>query len=323
MRHFEYVQGETAVDIPNQLSINTLAFAGGTDLLTRMKLELTTPEMLIDVKTADLPKGITQTEDGITIGALTTLTDIETSELLAEKYTLLSEAASLAATPQLRNRATIGGNLLQRPRCWYYRNQHIDCWLKGGNSCPAKEGQNQFHAIFETENPCIAVHPSDLAGCLLALDATVTLRGQNGERNLSMADFYDSPPDDRRRETTIDDDELILSIFVPSLPEGTRSRYLKAMDRKVWAFAMVGVAAVLQMNKGRVQDVRLALNGVANVPLRLNKAEEMLIEEHINANIINQCAAVALSDAQPLEQNRYKVPLAEGLLKRALTELGE
>ncbi len=317
---FEYIKGDSAETIPTQLSDTVLAYAGGTDLLTRMKLDITTPEKLIDVKSADLPSGISETEDGITIGALTTLSEIETSDLLAEKYTLLCEAAGLAATPQLRNRATLGGNLLQRPRCWYYRNKHIDCWLKGGNDCPAKEGQNQLHAIIE-ESPCCAVHPSDLAGCLLALDASVTLCGKAGERTLSLADFFAPPTDNRRRETVIEDDELILSITIPALPHGTRSTYLKAMDRKVWAFALVGVAAVLHVEQNEIKDVRLVLNGVANVPYRLEETETALLYEEATEKVVVKSAENALTDAEPLSNNHYKVTLAKRLLQLALTDL--
>ncbi|MGH2368327.1 MAG: FAD binding domain-containing protein, partial [Chloroflexota bacterium] len=213
--------------------------AGGTDLLTLMKADVAAPSRLVNVKRLDgLTGSIQETAAGLTLGSLTTLAEIETSATIKQRYPVLAEAASLAATPQLRNMATIGGNLLQRPRCWYFRNPRIQCWLKGGDDCPARDGENQFHALFG-ESPCVAVHPSDPASALLALDADVRLRGPSGERILPLAGFFAMPEEERRTETVLRRDELVVSIDVPSLPDGTRSTYLKAMDRKVWAFALV------------------------------------------------------------------------------------
>ena len=325
MRPFDYSSAPSADEAVARLSASTRPYAGGTDLLTRMKADISAPEALIDIKASDLPKGILETSDGLSLGALTTLTEIEMSPLLKEKYTLLHQAASLAATPQLRNRATLGGNLLQRPRCWYYRNEHINCWLKGGKTCPAKEGQNEHHAVFGAgpadDNPCVAVHPSDLASCLTALDARVKLRGPGGERTLTMADFYKLPEEGRRQETVIEDDELIMSIEVPALPEGTTSTYLKAMDRKAWAFALVGVAAVLRVDGGIIKDARLALSGVANIPWRLEDAEGELTGQEASADLFARVAEVALADAAALEHNAYKIPLAKRLIKRALADV--
>lgn len=320
MRPFDYERSNSASSIVAELSAATRPYAGGTDLLTRMKLDITTPERLVDIKTADLPKGITETDKGLSLGALTTLTEIETSSLLQEKYPLLSEAASLAATPQLRNRATLGGTLLQRPRCWYYRNPAVDCWLKGGEGCPAKAGRNEHHALFG-DSPCVAVHPSDLASCLTALDATVTLRGPNGERTLPLSEFYALPENSRRQETVIEDDELVLSVDVPALEKGSHSTYLKAMDRKVWAFALVGVAAVVRVEGRKIADARFCLSGVAPVPWRLKDLERNLVGQEPSEEVFARVAETALEGARPLEHNAYKVPLAKSLIRRALSNL--
>ena len=320
MRPFDYATSDSAAGIVAELGAATRPYAGGTDLLTRMKLDITTPERLIDIKTADLPQGITETDAGLRLGALTTLTEIETSAMLQQKYPLLSEAAAQAATPQLRNRATLGGNLLQRPRCWYYRNPAVSCWLKGGETCPAKDGRNEHHALFG-DSPCVAVHPSDLASCLTALDATVTLQGSDGERTLPIGEFYALPEDGRRQETVIQDDELILSIDVPALAEGSSSTYLKAMDRKVWAFALVGLAAVLRIESGKIADIRLCLSGVAPVPWRLTEAEKTLQGQKPTEELFARAAETALAGAEPLEHNGYKVPLAKSLIRRALANL--
>ena len=320
MRPFDYTSSENVGATVAELSAAVRPYAGGTDLLTRMKLDITVPERLVDIKTAGLPKGVTETDGGLSLGALTTLTDIETSALLQEKYPLLSEAAAQAATPQLRNRATLGGNLLQRPRCWYYRNSNVSCWLKGGEGCPAKDGRNEHHALFG-DSPCVAVHPSDLASCLTALEATVTLRGSDGERTLRFDEFYALPEDGRRQETVIRDDELILSAEVPALAEGTRSTYLKAMDRKVWAFALVGTAALLRVENGEITDVRLCLSGVAPIPWRLSEAENLLRGQQPSEDLFARAAETALAGAVALKHNAYKIPLAKSLIRRALSNL--
>jgi xanthine dehydrogenase YagS FAD-binding subunit len=294
--------------------------AGGTDLLTLMKADITAPRLLVDVKQVDgLHAGINQTPVGLSFGALTTLTEIETSALVQDRFPLLAEAARLAATPQLRNVATVGGNLLQRTRCWYYRNSLFNCWLKGGEECQARDGENQQHAIFDL-SPCVAVHPSDPATALTALDAEVTLCGPRGERTLPISEFFHAPQAFARTETTVWDDEILTAIHVPFLPAGTRSVYLKAMDRKVWAFALVSVAAVIQMEPGKMRAARLALGGVANVPRRATEAEQMLLGAAPDETTFGRAADAALANAVPLAHNGYKVPLAHSLIVRALQE---
>ncbi len=325
MRPFEYIRPATLDETATLLAQNgqseTRALAGGTDLLTLMKKELITPTRLVDLKRlAGLPRGIDITPQGVTLGALTTLADIETSAELKAHYPLLAEAAAVAATPQLRNMATIGGNLLQRPRCWYFRNELVHCWLKGGDECQAKDGENQLHALFG-HGPCYAVHPSDLAPALVALGAEVKLQGTEGERTMPLGEFYALPEEMHRRETVLKQDELVLSVYLPPLPTGTRSTYLKAMDRKVWAFALVGVAAIVRMEQQKIADARLVLSGVAPIPWRVTAAEQVLIGATAGEAIFTQAADVALADAEILQQNGYKVPLAKQLIRRALTTL--
>lgn len=323
MRQFDY-SSATTVDATIQLlgqGNGVRPLAGGTDLLTLMKADISTPSHLVDIKRLDeIPQGIVEDEQGITIGALTTLTDIEFSETLQRRCPVLTEATALAATPQLRNMATIGGNLLQRPRCWYYRHAHFHCWLKGGDECHARDGENQRHALFG-DSPCVAAHPSDLASALLALDAEVQVRGPVGERTLPLEEFFTLPQENHRQETQLAQDELLLSIRIPELPSSTRSRYLKAMDRKVWAFALVGVAARLDMEGDRIADARLVLSGVAPIPWRLHEAEQMIIGNRLDGATIDRVAETALASARPLQHNGYKVPLAQNLIRRALQEL--
>ncbi len=322
MRSFEYTSpasvGEAIALLERDDKGAVRLLAGGTDVITLMKAEIATPEQLINVKQLDgLTAGIEETSDGVTIGALTTLSMIEKSGLLHERYTALAEAASLAATPQLRNMATIGGNLLQRPRCWYFRDPLFNCWLKGGDECYAKDGQNQHHALFGA-GPCVAVHPSDLAPALMALGATVRLQGPQGERTVPLEQFYALPLVDRRRETTLSDDEIVLSVQLPKTNDGMRSSYFKAMDRKAWAFALVGVAVALRIEGGNIAETRIVLSGVAPIPWRAQQAEAALQGVAPSAAAFAAAADAGLAEAQPLEHNGYKVPLLRSLIVRAL-----
>jgi xanthine dehydrogenase YagS FAD-binding subunit len=216
--------------------------------------------------------------------------------------------------------ATLGGNLLQRPRCWYFRNARLPCWLKGGEDCPAYAGENALHALFGG-GPCYAVHPSDIAPALLALDAEVRLQGRHGIRTLPLTEFFALPVAERRTETTVQHDDIVLAVRLPPLPAGTRSTYLKAMDRKVWAFALVGVAAVVRVDntKGRrIAAARLTLSGVAPIPWRAVTAERALLGAEVSDTLFAHAAEVALADATALRQNAYKLPLAKALIRRAL-----
>ena len=321
MRPFDYTRAAAVDEAIGSLDAATRPYAGGTDLLTRMKIGITTPERLVDVKSLDLPGTIeTAADGGVTIGALATLADIERHGF-APPLALLAEAASKAATPQLRERATVGGNLLQRPRCWYYRNADVDCWLKGGDGCPAKSGRNEHHAIFG-EGPCVAVHPSDLATCLTALGAQVTLRGVDGERTLAMDEFFAEPEEGRRGENVVRDDELVRSVTVPAPADGARSVYLKAMDRKVWAFALVGVAAVASSGADGERTLRLAASGVAAIPWRLGELESRLADVAPGDEAALDAAIDAgLAGAAPLSNNAYKLPLLKRLVRRAVDRL--
>jgi len=325
MRTFDYTSAGSVDEVIGLLGTDgdgtIRPLAGGTDLLTLMKADIATPDRLVDIKRATgLDDGIEETDDGLVIGALATLAAIETNPLVIERYPALAESAAIAATPQLRNMATLGGNLLQRPRCWYFRNATIPCWLKGGETCPARDGENRLHALFG-DGPCVAVHPSDPATALLALDASVRLRGTEGERAVPLADFFALPTDDHRVETTIHSDEVLLAMRIPAPVAGARSTYLKAMDRKVWAFALVSVAAAIRVEGGQIADARIVLGGVAPIPWRCQNAECALIGSAPDAALFDRAADAALDDAAPLQHNAYKIPLARTLVHRAIAAL--
>jgi xanthine dehydrogenase YagS FAD-binding subunit len=204
---------------------------------------------------------------------------------------------------------------LQRPRCWYFRDPEISCWLKGGDDCPARTGENQHHAIFDL-SPCVAVHPSDPANALLAHDAEVEIRGASGSRTMPLADVFAPPSDERRIETTLRPGEIITAFTLPAA--SGRSTYLKAMDRKTWAFALVGVAARIKQEAGRISEARVVLGGVANVPWRATAAEQVLVGQAPNPEVLAAAADAALSGAEPLAKNGYKVPITHALVRRAL-----
>ena len=288
--------------------------AGGTDLLPLMKADLFSPSRLVNVKHV-LDGDIREGTDTLRIGALTVLDEIERNRLIRKSYAALSEAAAAAASPQLRNMATIGGNLLQRPRCWYFRNPRIQCWLKGGDTCPAKEGENKLHALYGG-GPCYAVHPSDLAGALVALEAQVRVRSKEGESLIPCEDFFVSPTPARRTETVLDEDELIVAVEIDD--KDVKSTYLKAMERKVWTFAMVGVAVVVRRSGVRVEHARIVLTGVAPIPWRARAAEEIVMGGEWSQGRASEAAEAALEGAEPLVHNGYKVPLLKALIRRAL-----
>ncbi|MGI8483337.1 MAG: FAD binding domain-containing protein [Thermomicrobiales bacterium] len=325
MRPFAYTRPESISDAlallartPTNAATRPRAFAGGTDLLTLMKGEIAIPDELIDIKRlAGMNDTIEQSSDELRIGALATLAQIQDNALIHESFSALAEAAAVAASPQLRNMATLGGNVLQRPRCWYFRDDQVQCWLKGGDDCPAVAGENQYHALFG-DSRCHAVHPSDLATALVTLDASVIAQGPNGERRIPIESFFALPTADRCTEHTLVVDELIVAITLPNRPTIAQSTYLKAMDRNVWAFALVGVGALLLIENQRITDARLVLGGVAPIPWRVAEAESLLIGESADAALFARAADIAMQHAAPLSKNGYKIPLAKTMIARAL-----
>ncbi len=235
---------------------------------------------------------------------------------LAERLPMLAQAVADAATPQLRAMATVGGNLLQRTRCWYFRGP-FDCWLKGGDTCFMRDGENKYAAIFD-QGPCVSAHPSDLAPALVALDATVTLASVSGQRTLPVAELLAPPTDDERIEYRLRPGELLTEIRIPAQPDNSHGVYLKAMDRRAWAFALVSAAAQLTIEGGKVTRARLVLGGVANVPWRVTDAEKLLEGQALTPELAAQAAEMAITGATPLAHNSYKVPLARELARRAL-----
>jgi xanthine dehydrogenase YagS FAD-binding subunit len=319
MRSFEHVN---ASDIQTAIALlrepHTEAIAGGTDLLGELKARLRSPKRLVNIKTlSELHEIGYSPQMGLRIGALVTLAQIEQHPAIRERFSLLAQAASSAATPQLRNMGTVGGNLCQKPRCWYYRNKLFHCWLKGGDTCFAEDGENKYHAILGADR-CHAVHPSDLAPALMALDATIRVVGPDLDGEISLAELYTKPTENHRQMTILGPGELITEIRVPTPKGDSRGVYLKAMERQSWSFALVSVAAHLRREGDHIADARIVLGGVAAIPWRAKDSEKILIGQRFSEELAERAAEAAVAGAQPLRYNAYKVKLAQALVKRAL-----
>ncbi|MCL6642821.1 MAG: xanthine dehydrogenase family protein subunit M [Candidatus Bipolaricaulota bacterium] len=322
MRAFEHV---SASDLQTVIALlrepHTEAIAGGTDLLGELKARLRSPKRLVNLKSlSDLREIAYSPKTGLRIGALVTLAQIEQHPVIRERFSLLAQAASSAATPQLRNMGTVGGNLCQKPRCWYYRNKLFHCWLKGGEKCFAEDGENKYHAILGADR-CHAVHPSDLAPALIALDATIRVVGPDLDGEILLQELYAKPTESHRQMTILGPGELITEIRVPTPKENARGVYLKAMERQSWSFALVSVAALLHCEGERIADARIVLGGVAAIPWRAKDSEKILIGQRFSEELAERAAEAAVAGAQPLRDNAYKIPLAKGLVKQALRAL--
>ena len=324
MKPFRY---DRAADIAG--AVATLAgepdgmfLAGGTNLVDLMKLDVMTPDVLVDVRCLtsaeieDLPDG------GLRIGAAVTNSELAADRKIRSSYPVLSQAVLAGASGQLRNLATTGGNLLQRTRCVYFYDTTTPCNKREpGTGCSALEGCNKDHAIFGASRQCVATHPSDMAVAMTALDAVVRVQGPSGARAIPITELYRLPNQEPERDTTLDHAELITAVDLPPPGFSSNSRYRKARERASYAFALVSVAAAVQVRDGVVRDARIALGGVAHKPWRAVKAEEALRGWPAAEESFRAAAEAELEGAAPLRDNAYKVPLAANLMTRTLLDL--
>ena len=321
MKSFQHIDAsdiETAVKALQEPGVQ--AIAGGTDLTTELKKDIRAPKKLVNIKRIPNLRQISATDGGLKIGALTTITELETDTAIRERFGILSQSAGTVGTLQLRNSGTIGGNICQSVRCWYYRHPDVHCWLKGGETCYARQGNNRLHAIFG-RSPCVAVNPSDIAPALVALDAQAKIAGANGSKTVPVESLFKLPETNRRRQNIIETGELIETIDIPSRREDSNGIYLKIMERATWSFALVSVAVQIEWNGEQVQQVRMVLGGVAGIPWRVKEAEKLLTGHKIYEGLAAQVSETAVSEAIPLEYNQYKIPMVKNLLKRAILEL--
>jgi xanthine dehydrogenase YagS FAD-binding subunit len=296
--------------------------AGGTDLMQLMKEGQHAPRHLVDI--TGLPwRGVTVTPDGIQIGALTHMAEAAEDPSLRKGWPMVAEALLASASPQIRNQATMGGNVLQRTRCLYFRDAAMPCNKRQpGSGCPAYDGQNRNNAILGGSDQCIATHASDLAVALVALDARIALVGPTGSRDLAFADFHLLPGNTPQVETVLRPGELIASLFIPNSAAAQRSRYVKLRDRASFEWALVSAAVGLEMDHGTIGNARVAVGGVATKPWRLPRVEAALAGAPLNQDTLRRAAALAANDAQPRPLNGFKVELLRRVVFRALAVTG-
>lgn len=294
---------------------------GGSDLLGMIKERLVEPDVV--VRLARMPgfDGVVEEPDGgLRLGGMITLDALSRHPRVRERFTMLAEAAGSVGTPQIRNVATLAGNLCQRPWCWYYRNG-FRCYKNGGDRCFAVTGENEHHAIFG-DGPSHIVHPSDTAVALVALGAAVRLVGPNGERTLAVHDFFTLPARDPARENVLEAGELLAEVVVPAPTPGTRSAYHKILDREAWTHAVVSLAVSITLDRGTVRRCRVALGGVAPVPWRLPRVERLVEGRALTAPLAAEAGDLAVQGARPLAHNGYKVDLVRATVRRGLLALG-
>jgi xanthine dehydrogenase YagS FAD-binding subunit len=315
---FTYHQATSLDDALVQLARpKTMVVGGGTDLLVTIEERLAEPEMVVDVRgLAESLSVVAVADGGLRIGGAVRLADVAAHAAVLERYPALALACEQVGTPAIREMATLGGNLCQRPRCWYFR-RGMACLKNGGDDCPAREGENQYLAILEG-GPCFIVHPSDPAVALVALDATIEVASARGRRDVSAADFFVLPRERMDRETVLADDELVIGVRLPSSAAGGVQRYVKLMQRAAWDFALVSLCGVRRADG----EVRLVLGGVSPRPYRIyTSVEEEATSGGLDEDTIAGLAERALLDAVPLSRNGYKLDLAASLLRDAIREL--
>jgi xanthine dehydrogenase YagS FAD-binding subunit len=319
---FSYVRPGTLKEAVHHLAEQGAhVHAGGTDLLTCLRERLFGVRKVVSLKElADLHGVREMSGGGLQIGALTTITAVAENPVIRSRYAGLSQGASEVASPQLRNQGTIGGNLCQKPRCWYYRGE-FHCLRKGGGTCFAAQGENQFHCIFGSDDICFIVHPSDTAPPLVALNAQLRIVGPDGERTLAVEDLHVLPTSDVQRETWLQPGEIIVAVHIPPPPGNLRTSYRKVRARRAWDFALAGVALALQFDGDTVVAGRVVLSGAAPVPWRSRSVEKIIRGKALTRHTIAAAAEAVVEGAQPLAKNAYKIPLFRGVIEEELERI--
>ncbi len=327
MKSFELYEPTTvpeAVGVLGKFGALARPLGSGSDLVTGVMKDwvqgkgMPLPDALVDLTTIPQLRGIKVDGNGATIGATTTLTEIVDSKELNERFPLLTQAALSVASPLIRNFATLGGNINQRPRCWFLRGEHFNCYKKGGDFCFAVTGDNRYHAVVGGEL-CYIVHPSDTATALLALNAQAKIAGPGGERMVPFDQFFVGPREDVLRENVLKPDEIMVEVTIPNPAAGTKQAWTKLKDRQVYDFAIVAVATAFTLQGGNWADGRIVLGGVSPVPYRARTIEDALKGKDVKSTA-KQAAALFRTTARPMSQNAYKVDLAQGLIERTILE---
>jgi xanthine dehydrogenase YagS FAD-binding subunit len=323
MINFHYARARDVADAVRLIAADTGAkfIAGGTNLIDLMKEDVERPSRLIDISRLPLNKVEETPDGGVRIGALVPNSDLAYHPLIVQRYPMLASAILAGASAQLRNMASTGGNLLQRTRCYYFYDIAAPCNKREpGSGCSASGGLNRIHAILGTSDACIATHPSDMCVALAALDATVHVAGPAGERTIAFSDFHRLPEDAPQRDTNLQPNEMVTAVALPAKGFATNYTYLKIRDRLSYAFALVSVAAALDLQDDKIMEARLALGGVAHKPWRDRSAEAALRGQSTNQAAFARAAELALRDAKGFEHNSFKIDLARRVIIRALTQ---
>jgi xanthine dehydrogenase YagS FAD-binding subunit len=309
---------DDALRLLDKFGTDALVLAGGLDSMDWLKDRLKRPKAVVDLGQIQELRGIRESNGGLEIGAMTPLTEVVKHPVVREKFSILMEAAELVASPQIRNQGTIGGNVSQDTRCWYYRGGWT-CYRAGGNICYADTPTaiNREHAIFDADR-CVAVNPSDTAPALVALDAQMVIRGPKGERVVPAEEYWIGPGIDITRMNVLQPNELLTAIRIPSTMAGAQFYFEKVRDRQVWDFPLVNVAAAIKPNGGNIGEARLVVNAVAATPRRLKNVEVAIAGKPRNEETAKMAGDLAVQGAQPLRHNGYKVPLMRNLVKRAI-----
>jgi xanthine dehydrogenase YagS FAD-binding subunit len=319
IKNFGYVKAGSIAEAINALSTKgAVLHAGGTDLLGCLRDEIIQPDKVVSISGLKELKGISARADGgLKIGALAVLADVAANPAVVEKFPVLAQAAASVGTPQIRQQGTIGGNLCQRPRCWYFRSD-LQCFKKGGGTCYGMNGENQYHAIVGG-GPCFAVHPSDVAVALVALRAQITINGASGTKVVRAENFFVGPEKSIGKENVLMAGDVVTGIQVPPLSGRVKCSYRKVRTRGSWDFAQASVAAVLLFDNDIVQSARIVLGGVAPVPWKTGAAEKLLAGKKLDSALAADAAAAAVSGANPLKDNAYKVDMVKGAVEESLS----
>ncbi len=323
MKNFNLAQPQTFLQASSLLARTepgTYAIAGGTDLLDEIKNEILHPDLLVDLHSIPDTASIQREQHRFRIGALTTIASLAEDPLLGKEHPSLRQAALSLATPQIRNVGTVGGNLCQRPRCWYYRDPRILCRKKGGAKCYALRGRNQYHAVLG-RGLCNIVHPSDLAPVLISLKAEAVIAGPKKDRTVPLENFFTLPSKNVRKENILNPGEILKEILVPRAKKGQKSTYMKFKERGSWDFAVVSAAVSAVPDGGILKDLRIVLGGVAPIPWRMEAAESRIQGQPVKESLVRTAFQAAFKPARALAENGYKIKLAETIATRAVLSL--
>jgi len=320
---FQPASIDDALGLLDKYGHEAWVLAGGLDSFDWLKDRIKRPSVVVDLSQIKELTGVRPVDGGIEIGAMTTLTDVVRNPIVREKYSILPEAAEQAASPQIRNQGTIGGNVSQDTRCWYYRGGW-KCYRAGGNICFADTPTaiNREHAILDADR-CVAVNPSDTAPALIALDAKMVIRNKKGERVVDAENYFIGPGLDITRMTVLQPGDLLTTIRIPATWQGAHFYFEKVRDRQVWDFPLVNIASAAVFSGDKIDRIRIAANGVAAHPVRLKKVEDAIIGKPRNAATADMAGQIAIEGVVPLRYNGYKVPLLRNLVKRAIRGVEE